>query len=214
MGYIDIKQVASFTGLQSKMFTVPEGFAGIKGIFIRGANLSKALIEASDGIHRSTIPCRDIATQTDPEEVRDSDFCPLNWRLPPGTSIDITPTTSSATVGTVMILFAMSLSDPEYEVKHKNFNSTSGEPVDLIQVPDGKTTLDYSFCRGPDFERMKCQAGNKIFHIFGRHAAVNADPLPFTMVKTATVMQSKTMIQAIEIDHGTGGVSDLFMWFR
>lgn len=214
MGFLDNSEVASFTGTQSKMFTVPQGIAGIKGIFIRGANLSKALVEASDGRHRSTVPARDIAAESDPEEVTDFDFIPLNWRLEPGTTIDITPTTSSATVGNVYVLWAESLSEDEMEWKNKLFTNTDAEPIDLVQVPHDKPTMEFAFCRGPDLESLKCQAGNRMFYIQCRNVAVNADAQAFDHVRQSNHLQPDVMIQAISVNHGTGGASDLFCGFR
>lgn len=214
MGFIEIKTVASFSGVQAKMFTTPDEISGIKGIFIRGGGLSRALIESSQSKLRATIPCRAIATTTDAETIEEKDFCPLNWRLERGETIDITPVTSGATVGHVSVLWAESLSDPEYEVKHKNFNPNTAEPVDLIQVPDVNNILDYSFWKGLDIEEMKVQSGKEIYHILGRDIGVDADTLSLSLIRTSTRVSAKTMSQAIAITHGAGTASDLFQWFR
>lgn len=196
------------------MFTLPKDHVGIKGIFIRGGALSRALIESSISKHRSTIPCRGIATTTDAKLIREKDFIPLNWRLDPGETIDVTPTTSGATVGHVSVLWAQSLSDPEYEVKHKNFNPNTAEPIDLIQVPDDKTILDYSYWKGLDIEEMKVQAGSQIYHVLGRDIGVDVDVDPVTLIKTSTPLSGKITSQALTITHGAGTASDLFQWFR
>lgn len=214
MGTIQHVAVASFSGLQAKMFTVPINYVGIRGIFVRGANLSKALIEASDGVHKSTIPARDIITQGDPEPILDSDFVTLNWSIPPGTTIDVTPTTSSATVGHVYVLFAHSLSESEIEVKNVLFTNTATEPIDMVQVPDSKTVLEWAFIRGPDLEVIKMEAENQTFSIPCRNSAVNVDPLPYSIIKMSLPLSPKTMIKAIAVTHGTGGSSDGFFAFR
>lgn len=213
MGFIEHVAIASFGSLQRNIFTLPQGFAGVKGIFIRGANLSKCLIEGSDSRHQSTIPCRDIITQGDPIDIHEWDFFPLNWRLPPNTTISFTPTTSSATVAHIYVLWAQSLSEPEIQVENALFDNTAAEPFDTVTVPDDKTMLLSAFLRGPDLEQIKFQVTDRIFNVPGRNVAVAADPLSFTVIEQKLKLPGSTKLKAIAVTHGTGGNTDLFASF-
>jgi len=214
MGLMGEKSYATWTTIQSGQFPIPDGHIGIKGIFVRGANLSKVLVEDSSSIHKSTIPARDIATQTDPEPIKETDFVPLNWRMSPGDTISLTPTSSSGATGHVYVLFARTLSDPEFHWENDLTDNTTTEPFDLVSVPSNKHNLMYVFIRGPDLENLKVQVGDTAVSTFpARNVAVNADPLPFSLIPLGIPVQPGAKLQCIAANHGTGGNTDSFFCF-
>ena len=212
MGRIESAYYATWTAKQTQQFPVPDGMVGIQGIYVHGANLSKVLVQASDGKHQSTIPARDIAVQTDPLP---EDFVELNWRMDRGITISLTPTTSTGAHAHVYVRFARSLSGPEYQIENTLFTSTTTEPFDLVDVPDGFRELDAAFIRGPDLEKVQISlGGTNLQEIPCRHVVVSADDQPFSFVDIKESVSPNTKIKAIAVTHGTGGASDAFFRFK
>lgn len=214
MGKIERAQYAAWAAIQSQQFPVPEGMAGIKGIFARGAGLSKVLVQSSDGIHQSTIPARDIATEADPEQVKLSDFVTLNWRLDQGRTLSLTPTTAGAATANVYVLFGRTLDGPPHQIVNKIFDPTGAEPLDLVDVPDGFTFLEDVFIRGLNMENVQISlGGTKLNDIPCRHVGVGADPLPFSFIPVRESVAQNTKIKAVAIDEGAGTATDAFFRF-
>jgi len=214
MGIIQSETYATWSAKQSQQFPVPDGHVGIRGIFTRGANLSKVLVQSSDGERISTIPARDVAVQTDDKRILPEDFVPLNWRLKAGQTISLTPTTSSAANAEVYVMFARGLEDPEFQYENKLFTSTDSEPFDLVDVPDGKTVLEAAFVRGVDLEKVSITLGQtQVIDVPCRDIAVDSDTRPFTFISIGESVSPNTKVKAISVNHGTGGAADFFARF-
>jgi hypothetical protein len=100
------------------------------------------------------------------------------------------------------------------QIENVLFNPNTAEPFDLVDVPDGFSTLEAVFLRGSDLEKVQISlGGTNLNTIPGRHVAVNADPLPFSFVKVRESVAPNTKIKAVAVDHGAGTAADGFFMF-
>jgi hypothetical protein len=214
MGKIERAQYATWSTKVTQQFPVPEGMVGIKGIFIRGANLSKVFVQSSDGIHQSTIPARDVATEEDDYEIEIEDFVVLNWRLDLGRTISLTPTTSTPATANVYVLFARSLDGPRYQIQSALFDPQTPEPFDLVDVPDGFSRLEDVFIRGLNMENVQISlGGTKLNDIPCRDIGVDADTKNFSFIPVRESVAQNTKIRAVAVDEGAGTATDGFFRF-
>lgn len=214
MGKIERAQYDAWSTIKTQQFPIPENMVGIRGIFIRGAGLSKVFIQSSDGIHQSMIPARNITVNTDDQQIHLSDFVELNWRLDQGRTISLTPTTAVPSTASVFVLFPRSLAGPKYQIQNTLFDPTDSEPLDLVDVPDGFSRLEDVFIRGLNMENVQISlGGTKLNDIPCRDQVVSTDPLPFSFIPVRESVAQNTKVRAVAIDHGAGQATDAFFRF-